>query len=163
MAAGGFHVAMTRRFERDRGRIEGYFDDLLRELNKRAKKLDASTLADKRTAIMADRAAKLDALSARFTLRIEAQPIALRTVQVDGAFIALKLRRRKVTRTLELEYDALTRRLVPPQCESCLGPAFKPAACDDAVHLLCELCVPRAEGRLACAACATRRHAPLAG
>jgi hypothetical protein len=163
-AASGFRTAMTRRFERDRERIEGYFDDLLHELNKRSTKLDAATVADKKAAIMADRATKLELLSARFALRIEVLPITLRTVHVHGAFIGLKLRRRKATRTLELEYDAATRRLVPPQCESCLGPAIRPAACDDVLHLLCERCAPRAEGRLACAACATgKRAASLAG
>jgi hypothetical protein len=158
-AASGFREAMTRRFERDRLRIEGYFDDLLRELDKRAAKgrLDVTTVADKRSAMLADRAAKLDALSARFVLRIEVQPIALRSVALDGGFVSLKLRRRKASRVIELEYDAITRKLVPPSCEVCDGPAVRPAACDDAVHLLCERCAPRCEGRVHCARCAANK------
>ncbi len=150
-----FRGGMTRRFERDRLRIEGYFDDLLGELDKRANKgrLEKDAIADKRRAMLADRAAKLEALAARFVLRIEVKPLALLAVEVDGAKVTLGLRRRKASRAIELEYDAATRRLVPPMCEACSGAAHRPAACDDAVHLLCEGCAPRAEGRIPCPAC----------
>jgi hypothetical protein len=150
-----FREAMTRRFERDRERIEAYFTDLRAELDKRARrgKLDPQAVRDKRAALHADRGAKLEALAARFVLRIEMLPIALRCIEVPGAFITLILRRRKAIRTLELEYDLLTRRVVAPPCDGCGGPALRPAACDDAFHLLCETCVPRAEGRIACTAC----------
>ncbi len=153
--ATAFREGMTRRYERDRLRIEGYFDDLLAELGKRASKGrgDQEAIADKRRAMLADRAAKLEALSARFVLRIEVKPLALLAVEVDGATVTLGLRRRKASRAIELEYDAATRRFVPPMCEACGGSAHRPAACDDAVHLLCEGCAPRAEGRIACPAC----------
>lgn len=159
--AQGFRAAMTRRYERDHQRIEGYFADLVAELVKRANKgrLDPAVVADKQRALEADRAAKLEALAARFVLRIEVMPIALRIVGAEGAFVSLTLRRRKASRALELEYDAATRRLVPPACESCGQPAPRPAACDDAVHLLCERCAPRADGRIACPACKPMRSA----
>jgi len=99
-AAESFRAAMTRRFERDRASIEGYFDDLARELDKRAARgrLDHTTVADKRAAMHADHEAKLGALRARFVLRIEVAPIALRTITIDGAYVNVKLRRRKATR-----------------------------------------------------------------
>jgi hypothetical protein len=157
--AQAFREGMTRRFERDRQRIEAYFEDLLRELDKRARKgkLDPLVVADKRNALLADRAMKLEALSARFVLRIEVTPIALRAIEVDGGFASVTLRRRKASRTLELEYDSATRRIVAPRCDGCAGAAPRPAACAGALHLLCESCAPRAEGRLACAACKPAR------
>lgn len=112
-----------------------------------------SNFTRKRRALSADRAAKLEALSARFVLRIELVPIALRLLEVPSGFVALTLRRRKATRHLELEYDAATRQLVAPRCDGCQGSAARPAVCDDALHLLCETCAPRSEGRVACAAC----------
>jgi hypothetical protein len=159
--AAGFRAGMTRRFERDRERIEHYFEDLLAELDKRAAKgkLDQATVRDKRTALLQDRAVKLEALSARFVLRIEVAPVALRVVHVDGAFATVTLRRRKSARTIELEYDAATKRFVAPMCEGCGRAAAKPAACDEAVHLLCEVCVPRTEGRVSCPACLRTRSA----
>lgn len=150
-----FREGMTRRFERDRERIDAYFGELARELDTRARKgkLDALTVTDKRSALLADRAAKLEALSARFVLRIELMPIALRVIEVESGFASVTLRRRKASRTLELEYDAVSRRVVAPRCDGCGGAAPRPVACDDALHLLCEACAPRAEGRVACVAC----------
>lgn len=167
-AAAGFRAAMSRRFERDHERIEHYFSDLSAELDKRARrgKLEPNALAEKRQAMLADRAAKLAALSARFVLKIDIQPVALRLVSAKGVCVGLRLRRRKANREIELEYDTATRRLVPVACEACRGPATRPAACDEALHLLCEACVPRSEGRIACAAClrATRAsRKPSAG
>lgn len=160
----GFRESMTRRFERDRERIEVYFAELSSELDKRERKgkLDRDAVQDKRRALTADRAAKLEALATRFVLRIELMPIALRSLQVDSGFVTLTLRRRKATRVIELEYDAATRQLVAPRCDSCDGAAVRPAACDDAMHLLCETCAPRAEGRIACVACkqSTKVSAP---
>jgi hypothetical protein len=157
--AAAFRDGMTRRFERDRGRIEGYFEDLTRELQKRAArgKQDPAAIEAKHAALSADRSAKLEALAARFVLRIAVEPIALRIHDLSGAFISLLLRRRKASRVLELEYDGSTRRIVPPPCDSCGLGAPRPAACDDALHLLCEVCAPRSEGRLACRACTNAR------
>jgi hypothetical protein len=111
--------------------------------------LDQSSVDAKRNALHKDRSAKLEALSARFVLRVSVMPIALRIVAVEGGFATLSLRRRKATRILELEFDAVTRRMVPARCDGCGAGAPKPAACDD---LLCEACAPRAEGRVACPA-----------
>jgi hypothetical protein len=159
--AQAFREGMTRRFERDRQRIEAYFEDLLLELDKRARKgkLEPLAVADKRDALLADRAAKLEALSARFVLRIEVTPIALCAIAVEGGFASVTLRRRKASRKLELEYDNATRKMVAPRCDGCGGAAPRPAACDDALHLLCEACAPKAEGRIACTACRPRARA----
>lgn len=159
--AESFRAGMTRRFERDRERIESYFTDLTRELDRRTArgKLEQGAVDDKKTALQRDRAAKLEALSARFVLRIEVSPVAVRLVHAPGAVATLTLRRRKASRRLTLEYDAATKRIVPPPCEGCGGCAPKPAACDDAFHLLCETCVPRAEGRVTCPACKRARKA----
>ena len=153
-----FREGMTRRFERDRARIEAYFEDLHGELERRAHKgkLEAQVVADKQRALRAEREAKLEALAARSVLRIEVKPVALRVIDVPGAFASVTLRRRKATRALELEYDAATRKLVAPRCDGCARAAGRPAVCDESLHLLCESCAPRAEGRIACTACHPR-------
>jgi hypothetical protein len=161
-----FREGMTRRFERDRERIDVYFAELSRELDKRERKgkLDPEAVADKRRAQLADRAAKLEALAARFVLRIELVPVALRLLDVDSGFVTLALRRRKASRQLDLEYDVATRQLIAPRCDACASAAARPAVCDDAMHILCEQCAPRAEGRIACPACkrAVKHQAPTA-
>lgn len=150
-----FREGTERRLGRDRDRIESYFADLLAELGRRATRSRASPadLGAKREALAKERAAKLEELSTRYASRLEVKAIALVLLESPVCRVRLELRRRKARRELELEFDGVTRALVPPACAACGSPAPRPAACDDAVHLLCEACAPRAEGRIACAAC----------
>jgi hypothetical protein len=158
-AAAGFQERMQRRFARDRERLEGYFDELLSELDRRTSRKVANPAdpREKRRVLERERSAKLEALAARYVMRLETRPIALLLVEAPTYRMQLVLRRRKTSRSLEVEYDCATRRLVPPVCEACGRPAPRPAACDDAVHLLCEACAPRSEGRIVCGACGARR------
>ena len=159
-AAAGFQERMQRRFARDRERLEGYLDELLSELDRRASRKLANP-REKRRVLERERSAKLEALAARYVMKLETRPIALLLVEAPTYRVQLELRRRKTSRSLEVEYDCATRRLVPPVCEACGRPAPRPAACDDQVHLLCEACAPRSEGRIVCGACGARR-APAA-
>lgn len=158
-AAATFREAMQRRFERDRDRMEGYFEDLLGELEKRAKrgKSQVADIREKRSVIERERAAKIEALTARYVMKVELRPVALLLVESPTYRMAIELRRRKASRTVEVEYDCATRRLVAPVCDGCCGQAPRPAACDDAVHLLCERCAPKSEGRIACPACRRKK------
>jgi hypothetical protein len=157
-AASGFREGVQRRSERDRERLEGYFAELLSELDARVRRgrVAAAEAEEKRRVLERERAAKLDELAARYAVRIELAPVAALLVESSVTRLPLELRRRKASRTVEAEYDSATRRLVMPPCDACGGHAPRPAACDDAVHLLCERCAPRAEGRLACLACRRR-------
>ncbi|HTP26590.1 MAG TPA: hypothetical protein VMK12_13175, partial [Anaeromyxobacteraceae bacterium] len=104
-----------------------------------------------------ERAAKFEALTARYVMKVELKPIALLLIESPTYRMPIELRRRKASRTVEVEYDCATRRLVAPACDGCGGPAPRPAACDDAIHLLCEECAPKSEGRIACSACRKRK------
>lgn len=158
-AALGFRESMQRRFERDRERLEGYFSDLLVELERRVARGrgGGADVDEKRRVIERERAVKLEALAARYVMRVEVKPVAILLVEAPTYRIPLELRRRKRARTVDVEYDCATRRLVAPACDGCGSPASRPAACDDAVHLLCEGCAPRSEGRIACLACRRKR------
>jgi hypothetical protein len=157
--AGPFRESMQRRHQRDRERLEGYFADLSAELARRATggRVDPAAAEASRQALAKDRAAKLEALAARSILRIEVRAIAALLVSSPAFLVGMELRRRKGAREIELEFDCATRRLVAPPCEACGGPAPRPAVCDDALHLLCEVCAPRPQGRIACGACRNPR------
>lgn len=157
-AATPFRESLERRIERDRERLESYFADLLTELDRRAARgrLAPEAVEDRRLAIHRDRSSKLEALAGRKQLRVELRPVAAVVVEAPAVVFEVEVRRRKLDRVIEIEIDAATRRLVPPPCAGCGGPAPRPAACDDAVHLLCESCAPRSEGRVACPVCRRR-------
>ena len=159
-AAAGFREGMERRLLRDRERLVGYFADLLAELERRTAsgRSEAADAHDKRQALERERLAKLEALSVRYVMRVEVRLVALLLVEAPIYRVAVDLRRRKASRTVELEFDCLTRQLAAPTCEGCGAPAPRPAACDDAVHLLCEACAPKSDGRATCGAC--RRKCP---
>jgi hypothetical protein len=92
-------------------------------------------------------------LRQRYRQRAELRPVALLEVEAPVLLCDVTLRRRKAERRFELEYDAATRALVPPRCDACGGAAQRPAACDDAFHLLCEECLPSSSGRPRCPVC----------
>jgi len=149
---------MHHRKTRDRDRIRRYFAELAEELDGRAQrhKLEADAVASKRVAIERDQQAKLDALEQRYMIKAELRPIAALRVNAPAWSVELDVKRRKSRRDITLEYDSFTRSLVPARCEGCGGPAARPAACDDAVHLLCERCVPEVSGRFVCPRCRKR-------
>lgn len=159
-AAAGFKEGMQRRFDRDRERIEGYFNDLASEVESRGARgrITPADVLEKRRVLERERAAKLEALSARYASKLELRAVAAMLVEAPIFRLPLELRRRKASRNIEVEYDCATRRLVPPPCDACGSPAPRPAACDDALHLLCEACAPRSDGRIACMACRGRRE-----
>lgn len=72
-AAAGFREGMQRRFGRDRERIEGYFTDLMSELDSRVARgrISPADVEDKRRVLERERAAKLEALSARYASKLE--------------------------------------------------------------------------------------------
>jgi hypothetical protein len=159
-AAAGFREGVQRRFTRDRERIEGYFADLVSELDSRVARgrVSPADVEDQRRVLERERVAKLEALSARYATRLQLKAVAAMLVEAPVCRVPVELRRRKASRSIEVEYDCATRRLVAPPCDACGSPAPRPAACDDAMHLLCEGCAPRSEGRVACAACRGRRE-----
>ncbi len=153
-----FMDSMERRLERDRERLLGYFADLDREMKKRASRgrLSPADVEAKRQALSADRESKLAALASRYAFKVDAHPVGAAVVEAPVVLIELRLRRRKAEKSIEVEYDGATRRIIPVACDGCGGDAQRPAACDDAMHLLCEICAPRSEGRIHCIVCLGR-------
>ncbi|HEX8702498.1 MAG TPA: hypothetical protein VF815_26930 [Myxococcaceae bacterium] len=150
-----FLEGFTRRQERDMRRVEEYFQGLRAELGKRARrgKLAAEDLSLKAAAIERERAGKLQELKDRGQVRLEAAVAAAVWLEAPVATLTLRARRRKAERTLALEYDFVTLHLVGPACDRCGADAPQPALCDERLHTLCAVCVPRAEGRWTCPAC----------
>jgi hypothetical protein len=154
-----FLEGFARRQERDLRRMEEYFQGLRAELGKRARraKLAAGDVSLKLAAIERERASKLQELRARGQVRFEAALAAAVWLEAPIVTLTLRARRRKAERVLALEYDWLTQHLLGPACDCCGLDAPQPALCDEQLHALCSVCVPRAEGRWSCPACQRRR------
>jgi hypothetical protein len=152
----GFRESMQRRHLRDRERPDGYFADLLAELDRRVARgrTTGADAQEKRQVLERERSVKLEALSARYIARLEVRPVALLVVEAPVHRMTLHLRRRKAARELEVEYDDATRRLIPPACDGCGLPAQGPRH----ATMRCTCCAKAARPGLRAA-----RRAPLAG
>lgn len=144
---------IERRKERDRERIADYFAQLGAEARAPRRKTDPAAIEAKLAHLTAERDKKIEDLKSRYAARITARVAALVAAEVPAALVAVRLRRRKAERVIGLHVPAAVHAADALACEGCGMPAPRPAACDDAVHLLCEACAPVATGRIACPAC----------
>ena len=106
--------------------------------------------------LTAERDKKIEDLRSRYAARITARVAALLSADVPAAHVQMRLRRRKAERMIDLHVPATVHSADALACEACDMPTPRPAACDDAMHLLCEACAPVATGRIACPACRKR-------
>lgn len=144
---------VERRQARDRDRIAEYFGQLGAEARAPRRRTDPAAIEAKLAHLTAERNKKIEDLRTRYAARVTASVAVLVAAEVPCALLQLRLRRRKAERALTLRLPAGARAADKPACEGCGMPAAKPAACDDALHLLCEACAPSAQGRIACPAC----------
>lgn len=150
-------AAIERRHSRDHARMTEYFAGLVAELSTGRRKVDAATLATRTATIVAERDARLRDVVLRYTPKVTAAPVALVGALVPTVRVRVRLRRRKAERELRVTLPAGAQALDLLACELCGGATPRPALCDDRLHVACERCVPQAQGRFACGACAKGR------
>lgn len=155
--AAPFLDEIARRHGRDHERIATYFAALIAEAHAPRRKVEAKAVEAKVLHLVAERDKKLRGLAERYATRVTASIAAVSTAELPAAFVAVKLRRRKESREITLRVPAGAHAVDRIACEGCGAPTARPAACDDRLHLLCEVCAPSAQGRVTCPACARRR------
>lgn len=146
-------ATIERRHRRDHHRIAEYYDALTREAGERRRRVDEAALQAKLDHLRAEREAKLHELTERFSLRATLSPVAVLLVEVPCVEVTLRVRRRKREGELVLRLPAGASALDLVTCDGCLGTTARPLVCDDALHRICERCLPSAEGRPRCPAC----------
>lgn len=144
---------VERRLRRDHERIAEYFEGLACDARAPRRSIDRAALEAKLAHLRAERDAKLRVLGERYRLRVALEPIALLQVLVPTLHIRLRVRRRKLAGELLLRLAPGASAFDPLACAACPGTTSHPLLCDDRLHVLCETCAPRAEGRPSCRAC----------
>jgi hypothetical protein len=142
----GIEQSANRRMARDAERIASYYQDLLRQIEKRIArhKNDAQAAEKERTRAAAtelDRTAKLDDLAAKYSLKIRIDPGDVLAVTLPVREISVRVIRKKAERVTRFDWNAALGRLEHPWCESCSAPAHPLFLCDDRVHFLCKACL----------------------
>ncbi len=146
-------AAVARRHARDYHRIDDYFAALARDARAPKRRVEPAAIEQKIGHLARERDAKLHDLAARYTLRVSLAPVALVALTVPTVRVQVRVRRRKREGELVLRLPATATSLDRLTCAACGGSTARPAVCDDALHILCEACVPQAQGRPECRAC----------
>jgi hypothetical protein len=160
----------NRRLARDCERMESYYAGMLAQLEKRAARRTAEVqTADKDRgrieATRLDRAAKLEDLIRKYSLRVQLELTDVLVVSLPVRAIAVKLIRKKEERQVTLAWNAVLRALDTPLCEACSGRARPLYLCDamggktaGKMHMLCGTCLGPcpACARVFCRACQAR-------
>src|SRR5271157_2713939 len=102
-----------------------------------------------------DRAAKLDDLARKYSLRIRVEPGDVLVVPLPVLEITARLIRKKAERVAKLHWNPALGALESPWCESCFGRAHPLFLCDDRVHCVCKSCLTVCPncGKQFCRAC----------
>ena len=158
--AGSIEQSANRRLARDSERIDSYYQDLLRQIDKRAarKAADAEAARKERSRAAAtelDRQAKLDDLVRKYSLKIRVQAGDVLAVGLPVREISARLIRKKAERPVKLHWNPRLGALESPWCESCAAEAHPLFLCDEKVHFLCKSCAAACPGcgRHFCRAC----------
>ncbi|HYW48906.1 MAG TPA: hypothetical protein VE959_38945 [Bryobacteraceae bacterium] len=150
----------NRRLARDAQRINSYYRNLLLEIGKRIARRggDAQAVEKERNRAAAtelDRAAKLEDLARKYTLKIRVEPGDVLVAQLPMLEISARVIRKKGERMAKFHWNPALHALESPWCEGCFGRAHPLFLCDDRLHFLCKSCVaPCAScGKQFCRAC----------
>lgn len=146
-------AAVARRHARDHRRIVEYFAALATDARAPRRRVDEAAISKKLEHLLAERDAKLRDLGARYAMRVSLAPVAVVCIALPAAHVKLRVRRRKREGEMIVRLPAGAASLDRTACAACGCATVRPALCDDALHALCETCVPLAQGRPQCAAC----------
>ncbi|MSP63777.1 MAG: hypothetical protein EXR72_26215 [Myxococcales bacterium] len=149
--------SVARRLTRDHARIVEYFAALIAEARTPRRTTAPEAIVAKLGQLVAERDAKVSDLATRYAVRVSLAPAAVVCATARTVNLTFRLRRRKAARDLVVRLPAGARSLDRPACDGCPATTARPALCDDRLHLLCEQCVPSAQGRPRCPACAQSR------
>jgi len=140
----GFRRSVQRRCDRDRERVRGYFEDMLKEHEKTARRQgrtdeQRAASADKALATARERDRKLDELDARYSIRVHLRTAAAARLSMPVMTVPVTLRKGKETLSATLYWNPLQKDIEPLPC----------AACSHSVYSL----FAGKGGRLMCKAC----------
>jgi hypothetical protein len=152
-------AAVARRRDRERTRLDEYFGSLIGEAKRPRRQVARGAIDARVAALRAEHEAKLRELTGRYALRVRIEPVGLAAISMRVAEIRVRLRRRKGEREIALHVPPYARAPDALACVACPGTTRAPLLCDDALHVLCEVCAPDAGGRPRCPACRPGRDA----
>ncbi len=139
----------ARHLELDRARLEQYYDDMARDVERRLGRADASrraTLQDKLASVQAERELKLADAEARYRLRIDLELVTVQVIRQPKLVLPVQIENRHTAVQRRIVWDPLLHRIEPLLCDVCGRPGLALHLCSGghlahADCLLAEQCV----------------------
>ncbi len=142
--AAGFLDRMDGRLQRDRRRLQEYYNALLRET--RHKKSRSQTKPDPEKQEARERAVKLELrrkaseLDERYAMELTLEPVVLTRMEIPALAIDLSVQRKQARRIHTVYWNPLLKQLEPICCTGCGCGTFSVAFTNEDVDPLCAKC-----------------------
>lgn len=122
----------ARHLELDRARLEQYYDDLARDLERRLRRAEGerqAALRDKTTAVQAEREIKLADAEARYRLRTDLELITGQVIIQPKLELLVQIENRNTTVQRRVVWDPLLHCIEPLACDVCGQPGVSLQLC----------------------------------
>ncbi|MEW6002512.1 MAG: hypothetical protein AB1638_07705 [Nitrospirota bacterium] len=152
-----FIKSLERRLDRDIKRVYEYYQTLKTETEKTIEKKGEGIekLLNKLDAIETELKAKIQDITAKYTLNIKVEPVAAIRIEALVPLFWITIKRRLASRQFPVTYNPITRQFDDLPCESCFNPQGGYYVCDDHLHIVCSDCFEACSicGKQYCRAC----------
>ncbi|MBU2610757.1 MAG: hypothetical protein KJ606_07410, partial [Chloroflexi bacterium] len=134
----GLQKRLRRFLELDRARLNEYYADLLKDVERRLQKADVSTaierrpaLEAKRAAIIAERQSKLEDVEQKYHLRIQLELLNVAVIAQPKLDLTVEIRKRAVAVKRVATWDPLLHVVEPLACDVCARPGKSLSLCEN--------------------------------
>ncbi len=137
------HKRLQRFLELDRARLDQYYEDLIKDAERRLQKADEDrrkSLEAKITAIEAEHQSKLIDVEQKYRLRIELDLANLAVISQPKLDLTVEIRKRTATVRRQVIWDPLLHAVEPLVCDVCGQAGFEMYLCENG-HLAHAACL----------------------
>jgi hypothetical protein len=136
---------IEQRLERDRKRLQDYYQAILNEADGSSKRR-ASTVASpeeiaaKKRAVDLELRRKLAEINENYALRAEIRPVIVVRVRLPSLVVPVVIQRKQAARHYRLYWNSLLKKFEPLSCSRCRRATFSATFTNETVDLLCSKC-----------------------
>ncbi len=121
----GLRRRTARYLELDRARLEQYYDDIARDLERRLQRTEEErrpALQDKLASVQAERQLKLADAEARYKLRVDLELVTAEVIVQPKQMLVVQIENRTAQVQRRIVWDPLLHRIEPLRCDVCGQP-----------------------------------------
>ncbi len=141
---------IEQRLERDRKRLQDYYQALSREATGSKRRTavvpSAEEIAAKKQAVDLELRRKLAELNEQYAMQAVLRPVVVARVRVPVLVVPVAIQRKQAIREYRLYWNSLSKKFDPLSCSRCRRTTFSARFTNEAVDLLCAACAEKTQG-----------------